>query len=255
MATEQFILIPGPVLLTPLHILIFGSTLLVYNAPRTLRRPFAHENNDQGKFRNPRTWYFTFFFLGLIITLYALPALSMHMLIACAVLGTLAFAYSLPILPLKNKKRLRDFGWLKILTLASVWTIATSVLPIVYHGKMIFAYPFEILLRLVFIFTLCIIFDIRDMQTDLRQNLYTLPNKMGTRNSYRLINGTLLLFVLLSGLQYIRYPMASRLISAIITAIITRIVVGYLRKHPTDRAYMGLADGMMLLYSILVVFT
>ena len=225
MATEQFILIPGPVLLTPLHILIFGSTLLVYNAPRTLRRPFAHENNDRGKFRNPRTWYFTFFFLGLIITLYALPALSLHMLIACAVLGTLAFAYSLPILPLKNKKRLRDFGWLKILTLASVWTIATSVLPIVYHGKMILAYPFEILLRLVFIFTLCIIFDIRDMQTDLRQNLY------------------------------IRYPMASRLISAIITAIITRIVVGYLRKHPTDRAYMGLADGMMLLYSILVVFT
>ena len=179
--------------------------------------------------------------------------MPLQMIIAGSILGVVTFAYFLPILPFRNKKRLRDFGWLKITVLAGVWTIATSVLPMVYWQKNIDHYPFEILIRLLFIFTLCVIFDIRDMQTDQENNINTLPQKVGIKNSYRLINITLTLFVVLSIMQYYRFHEMERLVSAMLTAIITRIVVTYLQKWPSDRAYLILADGVMLLYAVLVL--
>lgn len=178
--------------------------------------------------------------------------LSRPMLIANAVLGVFAFAYFLPLLPFKNKRRLRDIGWLKIAVLAGVWTTATAILPILFWQKNIYDYPFEILVRFVFIFTLCVIFDIRDARTDLRSRILTLPNTVGIKNSYRIINVTLVLFAMLSVLQYFRYPLAIRLTGALLTAVITWAVAAYLRNKPSDRAYLLLADGVMLLYAVLV---
>jgi len=253
MATERLINIITPPFTSPLHLLVFGSTLLVYNAPRILRKAFADENNSRGLYRNYRFWYFIFFAAGAVMAVSSFFWLSWRILIASGILSIFAFAYSLPLLPLKKKKRLRDFGWLKIIVLATVWTVATSVLPLLYHNKNINSYPFEILLRFVLIFILCVVFDIRDMQTDLQNDLYTLPNKMGLTNSFRLINIMLVIFAGLSIVQYIRYPSLERLVGALLTAVTTRIVAGYLQRHPSYRAYMSLADGMMMLYSLLVM--
>ena len=253
MATERLINGSVPVFFSQLHILVFGSTLLVYNTPRVIRPAFITENNDKGILRNYRFWYFTFCVLGLAMAVSSLRTLPWHMLIACSILGIFAFAYTLPLLPFKKKKRLRDYGWLKILVLTTVWTIATSVLPILYYSKSISHYPLEVALRFVFIFTLCVLFDIRDLQTDIQNNLSTLPNKMGIRNSYRLIHFMLVFFVALSILQYIRYPIPARLAGAIITAISIEAVTIYLKKNPTERAYTALADGMMIIYSLLIL--
>lgn len=102
-------------------------------------------------------------------------------------------------------------------------------------------------------FTLCVAFDIRDMQTDLDAGIITLPNIIGLKNSYRLMDVAILLFVLLGIVQYLRYPSATRLAGEVIAAIITRMVISYTRKHPSDKAYLGLVDGMMLLYTLLVL--
>lgn len=131
--------------------------------------------------------------------------------------------------------------------------MATSVLPILYWDKNISNYPFEILMRLVFIFTLCVIFDIRDMQADEVNNITTLPHKVGIKNSYILINVTLALLIVLSIIQYARYQVFERFVGALITVIITWLVVRYLKQYPSERAYMLLADGVMLVYAILVL--
>jgi len=249
MATERLITGVTPSLLNHLHILVFGSTLLVYNTPRVVLKSAG----NRLRMLLYRNWYFFFFSIGLIFTvvgLYGQPRLLQLFSIA---LGVFAFAYFLPLLPFGNKKHLRDFGWVKITVLAGVWTLATSVLPILYWHKSISDFPFEILIRLVFIFTLCIIFDIRDMQADEVNNITTLPHKVGIRNSYRLINVTLTLLAVLSVVQYARYQMIERFFSALITVVITWFVVLYLQKKPSDRAYMLLADGVMLVYAILVL--
>ncbi|MCW3122875.1 MAG: hypothetical protein JWQ38_2367 [Flavipsychrobacter sp.] len=200
-----------------------------------------------------RGWYFVFFSLGMFMVIGSLFFLSAEILVTCIILSLFTFTYSWPLLPFKGRKRLREYGWLKILVLTGVWTIVTSILPILYSNKHIMDYPIEVALRFIFIFTLCMIFDIRDMQTDAKSNISTLPNKVGIGNSYLLINAALLIFVLLSVVQYVRYPMPVRLAGAVLTAIATRLVVSYLDKHPSGKAYLALADGMMLLYAVLIL--
>ncbi len=249
MATERLIIGYPPLLISRLHILVFGSTLLVYNTPRIIRRP-----NTGDPLKQPyRKWYSLFFFVGLILAVAGLWGQPDVLQLASFTLSAFAFAYFLPLLPFKDKKRLRDFGWLKIIVLAGVWTTATSVLPMLYWQKNISGYPVEIATRLVFIFTLCVIFDIRDIRADVSNNIDTLPNKVGLRNSYRLINFTLLLFSGLSVIQYLRYPLASRLAGALLTAVITKAIVVYLRRHRSEKAYIFLADGVMIVYAALVL--
>jgi len=247
MATERLINSAIPPVVSHLHILVFGSSLLVYNTQHIIK----WQQYTYGLHRNMRGWYFLFFSTGMVMVIASLFWLSMEMLITCIVLSIFTFTYSWPLLP--GKRRLREYGWLKIMVLAGVWTIVTSILPLLYSSKHIIDYPFEILLRFVFVFTLCVIFDIRDMQTDSESHIDTLPNKVGIKNSYRLINSTLVLFVLLSVIQYYRYPVNGRLIGAVVTAMATTVVVRYIKKHPSGKAYLGLADGVMILYALLIL--
>ena len=232
-----------------LHVLVFGSTLLVYNAPRLIPRPYGRQRPPQ----KLKPWYRFFFFAGMAMTVYGLWGLSLQMLLTSGALGLLAFAYYLPLLPFKNKKRIRDIGWLKISVLAVVWTTATAVLPIIYWDKLLVNYPVEILIRFVFIFMLCVLFEIRDVRDDIRNNIHTLPHKVGVGNSYRLINTGLVVFCLLSILQYTRFPIPQRLVGALLTAVVTWGVVQYIRRYPSERAYLVLADGVMLVYALLVI--
>ncbi|MCB0698169.1 MAG: hypothetical protein KDC07_12445, partial [Chitinophagaceae bacterium] len=157
-------------------------------------------------------------------------------------------------LPISNPKRLKDFGWIKITVLTTVWTIVTSVLPILDHDMNISDYPYEILMRFVFMFTLCVAFDIRDMQTDMDAGIATLPNMIGIKGSYRVMSASMILFIIMSFVQYIRHPSHLRLGAELFVAAAVKLVIDYARKHPSDRAYLGLVDGMMMLYAILVLW-
>ncbi len=238
-----------PPLFSPVHILVFGSTLVVYNAPRLLPRPYGRTRPPQ----KLKPWYRVFFLVGIIMTAAGLWYMPLPMLFTSGVLGLLAFAYYLPLLPFKNKKRIRDIGWLKISVLAIVWTTATAILPLLYWNKPLAGYPLDVLIRFVFIFILCVVFDIRDINDDIKNNIHTLPNKVGVRNSYRLINAGLVVFCMLSVAQYMRYPVPQRLVGALLTAVITWGVVQYIRRRPSERAYLVLADGVMLVYALLVM--
>ena len=251
-ATELLINHETPYLFNRLHILVFGSALLVYNVHHAAKKKTIVYGLASVTPR-AKELYTLFTVVGLGMTIYGLWGISQGMLAACLVLGVLSFAYSFPILPIRHGRKLREIGWLKIIDLAGVWTIVTSVLPMVYWQKHLTDYPFEILLRFTFIFTLCIIFDLRDMQTDAVNHINTLPNKIGANRSYRLIDVTLMLFVLLSVLQYMHFPIWQRLAGAIFTAITTRMVGAYLMRYPSDRGYMLLADGVMLVYAFSVL--
>ena len=231
------------------HLLIFGGTLLIYNTPRLVPKPY-------GKIRKTRPhleWYILFFSLGLIAVLYSCYYLPPMVIKQIAVLGLISVAYYLPLLPFKEKRRLRDFGWLKIFVLTIIWTMVTCILPItVYHYNPI-NYPFEISERLLFIFTLCIVFDIRDIKTDIGNNIYTLPGRLGLKNSYKLMNAALGLYATVNLVRFAQQHITGGLMAGLITALITRFVITYLKNHPSDRAYNSMADGVMLLYALLVL--
>ncbi len=250
-ATEKLVLGVIPDAVTPLHLMLFCSTLLVYNLHFILRTRAHVDEEHWSKYKS--MWHWVMVAVGSVGLFFSLFYLSAEILLWCAVMGVCSFMYSFPLLPFSNKRRLKDYGWGKIVSLVVVWVIATSVLPILYWHKNIADYPFEILIRTSLMLALCIAFDIRDMQADAKKNIRTIPNRIGAAKSYVLIDVSIIIFVFSSVIQYLRYPNASRLVAEMITAVCMKVVMLYVKKQPSDKAYLGLVDGMMLLYALLII--
>lgn len=185
--------------------------------------------------------------------LFSLLYVSADILGWCAVMGVCSFMYSFPLLPFTNKRRLKDYGWGKIISLVAVWMIATCILPIIYWHKNVTDFPFEVLIRTSLMLALCIAFDIRDMQADAQKDIQTIPNRIGAVRSYVLIDACIMVFAICSIIQYFRYPHIGRLVAELITVVCMKVVMLYVKKHPSDIAYLGLVDGMMLLYALLII--
>lgn len=139
------------------------------------------------------------------------------------------------------------------MALTLVWTIVTSVLPLLYHGLHPFDFPLEILIRFLFIFPLCIAFDIRDMPADTNQGITTLPGKLGIRKSVRLIYLLIALFLCGCLGQHLRFPDTARLVGSMAIGLLTIPVIRYCIRYPSDKNLLGMTDGMMLLYGIVIV--
>jgi 4-hydroxybenzoate polyprenyltransferase len=254
MATERLIIAQDLPLFSPLHLFIFGATILVYNTHYLVKRSVPGVSDRFSWTERYRYWHFLMVGLGLLSCLFALPMLPITILLWAVFTAVLSFSYSLPWLPVGGGKPIREFGFIKILVLTGVWTIVTAVFPIIYWGQSLLQYPVEIILRLLFMFTLCVAFDIRDAQTDIQAKIYTLPNLIGIRNSYRLMDFTLFLFLVFSTVQYLRYPDSGRLVGELLAAAITRMAISYTRKYPSDRNYLLIIDGMMLVYAALLLW-
>lgn len=251
MATERLFLRYFPPLLTSLHALIFGSTLLVYNTHYLIRKSEMSDRFDW-TLRN-HYWHYFFWLAGLALCVVSAFFLPFAVLKGCALLALLSFAYSIPLLPFRDKRRLKDFGYLKIVVLTSVWTIVTAVLPMLYWDMSLSDYPFEIMIRFVFMFVLCLAFDLRDMQTDRESRIMTLPNRIGVTNTYRLMYLGTALFAVFSMVQFLRYGQASRFAAELVTALYVLWALGYTRRKPSDMAYLLYVDGAMLFCAVAIL--
>lgn len=167
---------------------------------------------------------------------------------AVALLAILAWAYSRPLWP--GAPALRSFGVAKILTLTGAWTIATTYLPLA--DRPIDAGTFGLLVarRFLFMLTLCVAFDLRDLIGDARLGIRTVAVRLGVARSILLMRLALLGFVGLVALG----PAAPRPIEAalVVSAVVTWLVVEATRRARPNGFYLGFVDGMMLLQALLV---
>ncbi len=191
--------------------------------------------------------------MGGLVSFICLFYLPLKVIAVSVGLGLLSLGYSLPILPFPQKKRLKDWGILKLILLSTVWTCVTVLMPMFYYNKSFRAYEVEFMLRFVFMLPLCIAFDIRDMETDREHSIYTLPNAIGLQNSYRTMDLFLVVFCGLVIWQYIRYPILPRLLSGFVIALLTKIALVASRKINTDIFYLLCVDGMMLVYALFII--
>lgn len=253
MATERLIAGADVPLFSPLHLFLIGATLLVYNVHYIFKKSTSQLSDRYYWSQRYIYWHYIFSITGIVLCLSVIGNLPRGILFWAGITALLSFAYSLPLLPIGGRKRIREFGWMKIGVLTGVWTIVTAIFPILFWDKEIGDYPVEICLRFLFMFTLCIAFDIRDAQTDLEAKIYTLPNLIGIRSSYRLMDIVLLLFAVFSVVQYFRYPSGGRLTGEMLTVVFTRLAIMYTRRYPSDRNYLLVIDGMMLVYAVLLL--
>ncbi len=252
-ATEQLLLQQIPPVGTPLHGFIFGNTLLVYNLHYGIKKiPPGISDRADWAHRYPYV-HPALIGLSLLLSGICLFYLPFNVLLVSLLLGVLSLGYSLPVLPFKNKKRLKDWGLLKIFLLCFVWACVTVIIPMIYWQKRFDHYQVEFLLRFVLMMPLCIAFDIRDMEVDKAHQIYTLPNAIGLRNAYRLINISIIIFILLVIWQYARYPIMHRLVSGFLIASITKGMIQLSKRFHSDFFHLLCIDGVMLIYSLLIL--
>lgn len=253
MATEKLLSGHTPHVFSVLHGFVAANTLCIYNLHYYIKR-IPPGISDRADWSARNKWVHPFLIAaGCLLSLYCLFFLPLKVIAVSAGLGLLSLGYSLPVLPFPQKKRLKDWGILKLILLALVWTCVTVLMPMFYYNKSFRAFEVEFLLRFVFMLPLCIAFDIRDMETDKENSIYTLPNAIGLANSYRLIDVCLVVLCGLAVWQYLRYPILDRLISGIVIVMLTKLMLYFSRRVNTDIFYLLCVDGMMLVYAVLIL--
>jgi 4-hydroxybenzoate polyprenyltransferase len=169
----------------PFLFLIFSGTLFEYNRHRVVILFFQGGALNSGKYELIRKKQKIFFLSGSILGIaFVAAALSTKtgVLLTFLLLGFLTLFYS--GLGFGNKKhlfKLREIPYLKIFLITSIWSVSTILLPVIQAGNEILNTNVIFLFaeRFLFIFSIAIQFDIRDMQADRRAGLKTIPLLIG----------------------------------------------------------------------------
>ena len=234
------------------YLLVFSATLGQYNIHYYIKRD---ANPDSDRFFwsvQHRKTYLILNIVGAAGVLTGLFHLKSKNLMVLAIVAIITILYSFPLLPFKKKKRLKDFGLLKILTLSYVWALITVWFPAVTLTRVTPDFQVVFIQRFIFMFVLCLAFDIRDVASDSRSGIRTLPVSLGIRRSYLIIYGGLVAFVAISVLQFSHTHQFMQFNGMVVSALATFFMIEYARGRNSDMLYLSCIDGMMLLQAILI---
>jgi 4-hydroxybenzoate polyprenyltransferase len=249
----------------PLLILLFTSTLFIYNISIFWSKP---KHPEQSPFRRVR-WFFKYYKIMVFITVAcALSLAPLFFLLSkpsqvlLVLLSFLSVGYSMPIFKSGDKRYgLRNVPGIKSLMITTVWVMSSVVLPIFEAEKWQLIHisltdeGLLIAKRFLFIFALTIPFDIRDLFQDARAGTKTIPVLFGERNAYlfcqALLAGYLVLLFLLNdnGFNHDFFALS-------LTAIIMGWLIFKSEWEKDEYYYFFYMDGVLILqYLFLIAFS
>ncbi|MGH2644721.1 MAG: UbiA family prenyltransferase, partial [Chitinophagaceae bacterium] len=234
------------------YLLVFSATLGQYNIHYYIKR---EANLDSDRFLwslQHKKIHLILNIIGAIGLIIGLFHLKPKNFIVLGIIAAITILYSFPFLPFKKRKRLKDFGLLKIFTLSYVWTLITVWFPVITLTKVTPDFQLIFIQRFVFMFVLCLAFDIRDVESDGRKGIHTLPVVLGKRKCYQLIILSLVIFLVVSLMHFRIALHFMELIGMILSALATYFIIEYGKTKNTDMLYLAGVDGMMLLQAILI---
>lgn len=236
----------------PFYVLVFSATLGQYNIHYYIKKS-ARAHSDRFAWsqahRQVHVWLNV---VGAIGVMYGLLHLQLKHYLVLGIIAAITVLYSFPFLPFTHKRRLKDYGLLKILTLSYVWVLITVWFPVVTKMKVTPDFMSVFLERFLLLFVLCLAFDIRDMEADRSEGIGTIPVACGSNRSYQIIWLGLVLMVLTGLWRLDQTHNFLQFNAIVISAIATYFMVEHSRKHPSDMVYLLGIDGMMLLQAVLV---
>lgn len=231
---------------------VFGATLAQYNLHYLVKKTAVKDSQRLSWSLENKKIHKILLPAGIFLILFSFLSFRLHHFIILGILAIIAFLYSFPVIPIGKKKRIKDYGFMKIITLSLLWTLVTVWFPTVNFSfdKKLFLFIF--LERFAFMFILCLVFDIRDIEIDRKENISTIAVLSGRQKSYYLTYISLTIFIILSIIQFIYFGNLMILIAMIISAFITLITIEITKKTNSDFIYLAGIDGMMLLQPALV---
>jgi 4-hydroxybenzoate polyprenyltransferase len=197
-------------------------------------------------------------FAGTVVFFFLLP-LKIMMVMALFALFTIA--YTLPLIK-KEKKfvRLREITYLKIFTVAFVWSFVTVIVPILdFAGKVSVTEVFIIFIRrFLFIYAITIPFEIRDVEREKLFGNVSLPMIYGIKKIKTIGMVFIALFILLCALheKYFGFVLDKRL-NIFVPLALSGIAAGFLILFASNKKsnwyFKFWTDGTMILQFILLL--
>lgn len=236
---------------SPLPYLSFFSSMVLYNFHRLYRFRFnrrLHENRYQWGI-NHRTLLIILSCVGVFGTVFFVKTLSANAWIFLVVLSLVSFAYVVEFIG-KNKRALRDLPGTKIFIVAMVWAAYMVYLPVVQHEINISVHLIFIE-KMLFIFSITIPFDIRDMSFD-KASQKTLPQILGVNKSVYLGLITILTTLLGATILYLQAIYSfNYLMGQLLSYLFAGILILLSKKKRNELFYSFLLDGTIIVSALL----
>jgi 4-hydroxybenzoate polyprenyltransferase len=169
--------------------LVFFATLAQYNLSMVLSNPGKNPSSLLKRVQwmsKHQHLCSSFSLIGGLSTLCLSFFLSAATQIVLASLALISIAYSLPLVPFRGERvSLRNIPGLKLLLIALVWALSTTLLPIIDNPTSFSAGMLWMLLahRILFFMAIAIPFDVRDIYQDSIYSLKTIAVSLGKHKS------------------------------------------------------------------------
>lgn len=239
--------------------LIFFAALLPYNLDRIADSyvQTIPDPNTQSFFRQP---FIFFILLGAVVGTGALIYLSPPTVRWVSVAGLLPLIYGIPLFPIGRDRQIRwyrvkDIPGAKAWIVCGVITYAVVVIPLVYSGQ-----PFDwsvvltALFLLIFIGSNSHMFDIRDLESDSKKGVRTMPLLLGVRRTrivWTVLNIFALVIVTCGWIGGLRVPGPAIALPA---TLLTLAYVWTLDSNTSRDVYNVWIDGILFLPALLSAF-
>jgi hypothetical protein len=234
-------------------VLVFFATLFIYNLQRFFYKPQL--DNTLNSIR--RKWIFENIKVVKSLTIIGFIGVSItffyndyHIVFYLSPLLLLSVAYFVPAI------KLRKSSFFKLFTLVLVWTMVTAVLPVLLNDLDLFSKNnlLHILLRFCFMMAICIPFDIRDMQVDAADNVATLPQLIGEKNTKLLAVTFMLLYIILIIPEYTLGIINTKIaLALLLSAVVNLIIVAMSSSKRGEYFYIAAIDGTMILQGFMLI--
>lgn len=225
---------------------ILLSTYLQYNVQRgyMINQNNVHEERSQWLIKHKKVLLISVG-LSLLIVLFLCNNLSwtsIGIMIGAEVVSTLYYLQPF---------NLRRHGYIKPFLISSVWAISCSLVPLIENKLVTEHSMFYVASQFCFISVLCLLFDIKDGESDYLSGVNTYVNKFGVKTTKVIC----LIFVSLGFTCFYLFNHEPRfLITSIILRlfIVTTVLFTNEKKH-SFYFYLWV-DGLLLLQTILFLF-
>ena len=239
-----------------LALFVGAATFFLYNLHKPITYFLRKQFIDNQRFRKTKTFQTPLSILTVLAGIYCFYfffKLALNAQILLIGMAFLSLGYVLPILG--NGRRLRDLAYLKIFLIAIVWAAITVVFPLLdLNIPMRNTFVSQLFIeRACFIFALCIPFDIRDMDWDIKTNVKTIPLSIGVKNA-KIMGISALIIAILMVLFLKSKAIYSEIIciKSIIIYLISILILIKTNKTYNDYFFYGLVDGMILIQSLII---
>ena len=245
--SSEFLLVNSKISFpSKVSLFVFFATIFTYNFQRIIRVSKSQKHNRKDWTQKNKFLIYLVMIIGSVMSLYLFSKFKNNTQIAIIFSGIISLLYPFG---------LRTIPFSKIFVISLIWTTSTMLL-LILEEEIIFSSNViaHLLSRFLFVFAICIPFDIRDVKYD-NIKLKTIPIVFGVSKSKLISFVSLFFVIIISAFQYWNNKLSVEFFIAIsLSCIISSIFIEKSNEKKSDFYFSFWVESLsILLYLFLVI--